>query len=344
VFAAKQPAVRHAPLVQVRPVQQDVLEQAALSPSQPPGAGSHSPLVPQRMPRQHAVVALQASLSALHVAGARHAEFTQASPVQHVAPVHDAPATWQAPPPGLQWPLVHDSPLQQSAEAEQGTVSAPQEARHLSAGAVVVPRQFGYAAQHVARVVHTSPEAQTTTPASVVTPASVGLVPASREPASGPVPASTGWPAHAWAVQASPAPHTSHAPEAPHASLVSPARQAPLSVQPVQLPASGGGCTIACWHWPNVQTSPRAQVEQAAPARPHAPGTLPDWHRPIASQQPVQMRAQSFDTCVTPQPEASSARPSAIGESARVIGSSEREVRGGSIAGLGAPTAGSRGV
>lgn len=146
----------------------------------------------------------------------------------------------------------------------------------MSAGAVVVPRQFGYAVQHVARLVHASPDAQTTTPASVVTPASFVVVPASATPASLVVPPSTLAPVQAPAVQTSPAPHTSHAPEMPHASLVFPVRQTPPSVQPAQVPPSVGGCTTVRWHWPREQTSVPVHVAQVLPPRPQALWALPD--------------------------------------------------------------------
>ena len=78
--------------MQLRPVQHEVLVHYALRPSQPPGAGSQRPLVPQRMPRQQALVALQVSLSALHVAGARQTAFTHTSELQQAAVAHEVPA------------------------------------------------------------------------------------------------------------------------------------------------------------------------------------------------------------------------------------------------------------
>lgn len=225
---------------------------------------------------------------------------------------------------GLQRPFVHARPVQQSAVAEHGTVSAPQEARQRSAGAVVVPRQFGYAAQQSPRVEQASPEAQTFVPASITpasgVPASV-IVPASVMPASG-VPASVSTPAsfsppsgnrigsQANATHVEPTPHTWQAPPRPQALASFPLRQTPSRVQPPQDPASLP--LLSGRHAPKVHVSRRPQALHWAPARPHAEADGWSSHAPSALQQPAQVRAQSEAGCVGPHPTAKTRTTSVI--------------------------------
>lgn len=90
MFAAPQLADRHAPLLQLKPVQHVPLVQLSLRPSHPLGAGSQRPAVPQRMPRQHELLALHVSFSAPHMAGVRHTAFTHTNDEQHALVAHEA--------------------------------------------------------------------------------------------------------------------------------------------------------------------------------------------------------------------------------------------------------------
>lgn len=150
--------------------------------------------------------------------------------------------------------------MQQSLLLVQVTVAPPQLARHLSSVEVVVPRQFGYAAQQppfAYEAEQLSPDAHTRTPPSgrswpASTPASStpasspasGVGPASPGPASGsgtPLsepassPASRVKPTQVPLVHRSPTPQTSQVALAPQASSVLPVRQVLPRKQPVQV-------------------------------------------------------------------------------------------------------------
>lgn len=91
MFAAPQVPERQTPLLQLKPVQHEPVVQLSLSASQPLGSGSQRPEVPQRMPRQHGLLALQVSLSEPQVEGGRQVEFTHTSDEQHAALAQELP-------------------------------------------------------------------------------------------------------------------------------------------------------------------------------------------------------------------------------------------------------------
>lgn len=183
--ATRQAGAPQTPLLQARPAAQSPvsMQRTPLEPAVRWQEGA----APAVAPRQKVALA-QHSLKVLHAMPTQEV-ITPASGV--VVPASGRPAStgvaevWQRPP----W---QERPAQQSLVLVQVTLAPPQLARHRSEGAVVVPRQLGYAAQHpplTYDATHESPDAQTRMPPSGKTcPASK---PASTAPPSTSIPAST---------------------------------------------------------------------------------------------------------------------------------------------------------
>jgi hypothetical protein len=151
--------------------------------------------------------------------------------------------------------FTHAAPLSPHAVTEPLTVQtfpAPQHPLHA-------PSAHEPPATHVCVVVlHTEPAAQSV----------AALQP--HAPATHAVPATL--PAHG--------PHI--APPDPHCVALSDV--SPTHVVPLQQPAH---IVPLHAHAPATHDCPMPQIEQAPPPAPHAPGALPIWHMPVASQHPV---------------------------------------------------------
>lgn len=297
--ATRQAGAPQTPLLQARPEAQSPvsMHRWPLEPAVRWQEGA----APAVAPRQKVALA-QHSLKVLHAMPTQEV-ITPASGVVVPASVPASTGVtevWQRPP----W---QERPEQQSLVLVQVTLAPPQLARHRSEGAVVVPRQLGYAAQHpplTYDAVQTSPDAHTrmppsartcpasapasTAPASTSSPASDS--PASDAPASRP--ASSGAPpsltriTHSVLLHCSPRPQTSQAPLLPQASSVLPGWQVLPSVQPEQLVVP---LQNPSWHsWPG------AQDWHSSPEVPHENASLPGRHRPSSLQHPLHSARQSL--------------------------------------------------